>query len=291
MAEPAPRPRSTLRKRSCRFLIACGTVYLLVCLGCASFQRRLIYFPPVLDSAQVAELARADKLQRWTSPQGKPIGWTRPSPTQPAAGRVLITHGNACCAFECAHFADPIQQAAPLDVFSFEYPGYADTPGKPTERTLDEAAAEALEALAPGTPVYVVGESLGTGVAAWLAGHYPEKVAGVVLLAPYNSLVDVAQAHVRILPAGLLLRDRFPAQDDLRTYHGPLAVLVGGQDVVVPKRFGVRLYNSYSGPKRLWEFPSATHDSLMFQPPTVWTEIITFVQTNRAAANLSAYVR
>lgn len=134
---------------------------------------------------------------------------------------------------------------------------------------------------------YLVGESLGTGVAAFLAGHDPDKVAGIALLAPYNSLVDVAQAHIRILPARWLLCDRFRAEENLRSFQGQLAVLVGGKDTVVPKKFGVRLYESYAGPKRLWEFPAATHDSLMFQPPEVWKEIITFwtPKTRLAAAS------
>jgi pimeloyl-ACP methyl ester carboxylesterase len=48
--------------------------------------------------------------------------------------------------------------------------------------------------------VYLVGESLGTGVAAYLVGHYPEKISGIALLAPYPCLADVAQAHMKLLP-------------------------------------------------------------------------------------------
>lgn len=285
------RPTPMFRKGFVRVLIVGAALYLLICVGAAGLQRRLMYFPPTFKAEQVEQWAAAGGLQRWNSPQGKRLGWMRPAPTQPAAGRVLIAHGNACCAFQCAHFAEPIQQAAALDIFALEYPGYDDIPGKPTEDSLKRAAAEALEALPQGPPVYVIGESLGTGVAAWLAGHYPEKIAGVVLLAPYNSLVDVAQAHIRILPAWLLLRDRFPAQDELRGYHGPLAVLVGGQDVVVPKRFGLRLYESYTGPKHVWEFPTATHDTLMSQPSAVWKEIFSFLEANRLPGNQSIYAR
>lgn len=278
------REKTGLRKWFMRIVIVCAGLYLVICVGCAGFQRRLMYFPPAYKPEQVEQWAAAHGLQRWNTPEGKRLGWRRLSLTQPAAGRVLIAHGNACCAFQCARFDDPIQQAAAYDVFALEYPGYDDIPGKPTEHSLKEAADEALQALPPGPPVYVVGESLGTGVAAWLAGHRADKVAGVVLLAPYNSLVDVAQAHIRILPAGLLLFDRFPAADELRPYHGPLAVLVGGNDVVVPQRFGLRLYDSYTGPKRLWEFPTATHETLMSQPAELWKEIIAFLQSHSPAA-------
>src|SRR6185312_367071 len=196
--------------KSCRWLKIYAAVYLILCVGCAALQRRMIYFPPHVSSTEVEQYAASQNLTRWTGPTGEPIGWKRMSPTQPSQGQVVITHGNACCAFECGHYADSIQQAAPLDVYIVEYPGYENRPGKPTEHTLYSASNEALELLPTNRPTYVVGESLGTGVATYLAGKHPNEIAGVVLLGAYNSLVSVALAHMVILPVTLLLVDRFP---------------------------------------------------------------------------------
>ena len=82
-------------------------------------------------------------------------------------------------------------------------------------------------------------------------------------------------------PLRLLLRDRFPSEDYLRTYHGPVAMLVGGRDRVVPERFGRRLYDAYAGPKRLWEVPAGDHGTVMTQPPWVWKDIIEFCQSHQ----------
>ena len=202
------------------------------------------------------------------------------SPQQPAAGRVLVAYGNGSCATICAHYADVIQGIAAFDVFIVEYPGYADRPGSPSQKSLFRAADEAFQLLDTNGPVYLVGESLGTGVAANLAGTHPDQIAGVVLLAPYNRLADAAQYHYPILPVHLLLMDRFPSEDYLRNYHGPVAVLVAGQDQVVPEKFGRRLYEGYAGPKRLWEFPLGDHGTVMFRPPNVWKQIIAFWQAN-----------
>ena len=282
MVELGRHPKSRYQRGCPLALLVCATLYALVCVGCARFQRRLIYAPPKISPVQADELAQSERLKRWNNPQGKHLGWMRHSPNQPPAGRVLILHGNASCAFQCGHYADAIQQAASFDVFAVEYPGYAGQPGKPSEQSLDEAGSEALQLLSTNVPLYLVGESLGTGVAAYLAGHFPEKVAGIALLAPYNCLAAVGQAHVRILPVRLLLCDRFPAEDYLHDYDGPVAVLVGGKDTIVPERFGERLYDSYAGPKRLWKFQEATHDSLMFQPTSVWEQIIAFWQSRPA---------
>ncbi|HXC99476.1 MAG TPA: alpha/beta hydrolase, partial [Verrucomicrobiae bacterium] len=250
------------------------------CAGCASFQRKLIYFPPVFDRATADQLGVSENLQRWNNAAGIPIGWKRTAAVEPAIGQLLVVHGNAGAAAQCGHYADVIQQVAPVDVFIAEYPGYADRPGAPSERTLEESADEAFQSLATNAPVYLVGESLGTGVACWLAGKHPDKIAGVVLLAPYNTLTDVAQEHMPLLPVHLLLVDRFPSEKYLRNYSGPISVLVAGKDQVVPERFGRRLYDGYTGPKRLWEFPEGDHGTVMEQPPEIWKQIIGFLQTN-----------
>jgi pimeloyl-ACP methyl ester carboxylesterase len=269
-----------LRKILFKALRVCVVAYLLLCIGCAALQRRLIYFPPPCNQDEVERYAASQNLERWKSPSGERIGWKRLSPVQPSQGRMLVLHGNAGCAFQCGHYADAIQSVAPLDVFIVEFPGYENRPGKPSERSLDAAADEAFQLLATNRPIYLLGESLGNGVATYLAGKHPDSVAGVVLLAPYNSLVAVGQAHMKILPVGLLLRDRFPSQDYLRNYHGPVAMLVAGRDTVIPEKFGRRLYEAYAGPKRLWEFPDGDHGTVMTQPPEIWKQIIEFWRTS-----------
>jgi len=279
---PLSKIASWLRKLCLRTLTIASVVYFILCVGCAGLQRRMIYFPPTVNSSEVERYASSQNLTRWTDARGNAIGWKRLSPVQPAQGQVLITHGNAGCAFQCGHYADVIQQAGPLDVFIVEYPGYENRQGKPSERSLYAAAEEALGLLTTNRPTYLVGESLGTGVATYLAGKHSNEVAGVVLLAPYNSLVSVGQAHMMILPVGLILADRFPSEQHLRSYHGPVAMLVGGRDTVIPLRFGRKLYDAYSGPKQLWEFPEGNHGTIMLQPPETWKQIIGFLQAHQA---------
>jgi uncharacterized protein len=276
MSELVERSALSLRRRLVRVLAISGAVYLMACIGCASFQRKLIYFPAVYSAEQVEQLAGSENIERWKTTSGEASGWKRLCPQQPAQGRVIITHGNACCAFQCSHYADSIQSAAPLDVFILEYPGYADCTGQPTETTIYAAASKAFESLPANGPTYLVGESLGTGVAAYLAGRYEKKVSGIALLAPYPCLADVAQAHMKFLPVRWLLSEHFPSEEHLRTYQGPVAVLVAGQDTVVPQRFGRKLYERYTGPKRLWEFPELDHDRLMDQSPEIWKQIVEF---------------
>ena len=280
MSQTAQHSRPTSRQRLGRLLLFCAGIYLLICTGCAAFQRRLIYFPPVFTPGQADQMAQTARLERWKNSAGESIGLKRASPRQPAEGSVLITYGNASCAASSARYADAIQSAAAFDVFILEYPGYADRAGSPSQSSLFRAADEAFQMLATNGPVYLEGESLGTGVAAYLAGTHPDQVAGVLLISPYNRLTSVAQYHMPVLPVGLLLVDRFPSEDYLRSYYGPVGMVVDGLDQVVPEKFGRRLYDGYAGPKQLWEFPNGGHATIMEPPEKFWKEAVEFWQTN-----------
>jgi uncharacterized protein len=281
MSQQPQRPKPAVLPRLLRLgSLFCLVPYVVVCLGCASFQRRLIYFPHKFAAQQVDQMARLANLERWTNSSGEPVGLKRLSPRQPADGQVLVLYGNASYAAGCAHYADDLQAVGAFDVFILEYPGYADRPGSPSQDNLFRAADEALQLLATNKPVYLLGESLGSGVAAHLAGIHPDKIAGVILISPFNRLTDVAQNHMPLLPVRWLLIDRFPSEDYLRNFHGPVGVVVDGRDNVVPGIFGRRLYNGYAGPKKLWEFPQGGHTEITESPAIFWKEVVGFWEGN-----------
>ena len=276
MNQAIRRDKPTFRERLRRGLLLFAGLYFLICTGCATFQRRLIYYPSVLTREQVGQMAQAAGLERWTNSAGQFIGLKRRSPKQPAEGSVMLMYGNGSTAIGSRHYADEIQAVAAFDVFILEYPGYEDRPGSPSQQSLFHAADEAFRRLPANQPIYLVGESLGTGVASYLAGAYPDKVAGVVLISPFSSLTDVAQSHFPVLPVRWFLVDRYPSEKYLRNYHGKLGVTVGGKDTVVPEKFGLRLYNGYAGTKRLWEFPDGGHCQIMEPPSQFWKDVVEF---------------
>lgn len=225
-------------------------------------------------------MARSANLERWKNPTGQFIGFKRPSPKQPAEGTILVTHGNSGTAIDCAHYADDIQKIAAFDVFILEYPGYGDRPGSPSQKNLFQAATEGFQLLPTNKPIYLVGESLGSGVASYLAGTFSNKISGVILISPFDQLAGVAQYHYPYLPVRLLLADPFPSADFLRHYHGKIAFTVDGKDAVVPEKFGLRLFSDYNGPKKLWKFPDGGHCQITEPQTNFWKEAVGFWQNH-----------
>jgi pimeloyl-ACP methyl ester carboxylesterase len=262
------------------FLLGLLVLYVAICVIMAVIQRSLIYYPHVYSPAQADERGKTAGLERWTNSAGTNIGFKRRAPRQPAEGSILLAYGNGSTATGSAKYATDIQKAAAMDVYILEYPGYEDRPGPATEKNLFAAAADAFEMIPTNAPVYLIGVSLGSGVASYLAGTFTNRVAGIVLISPFTSVSDVGQHRYPILPVSLLVVDSFPSEDYLRNYHGKVGVSVDGKDVVVPEKFGLRLYNDYDGPKKLWEFEDGGHCQIQEQPVSFWKEAITFWQNN-----------
>ncbi len=274
--EIKPKARGILFRLVRLVLVALVIFYLGVCALVFIFQRKLVYLPPIRSTEQVNQMAREAGMERWTNSAGGGIGMKRLATNQPASGSVLMCYGNASSAVGCSIYADVIQSVASLDFYVLEYPGYEDRAGQPGQESILSAAREAFQLLDTNRPVYLVGESLGSGVASFLAGKFPEKITGIVLFSPYHRLADVAQSHYPLLPARWLLLDDFQSEAYLKNFHGLVGIVIDGQDEIVPAKFGRRLFDGYAGPKRLWEYPKSNHVELGEPPEMFWRAAIEF---------------
>jgi pimeloyl-ACP methyl ester carboxylesterase len=246
----------------------------------AALQRQLIYYPEVAAEDTLLRIAAKIGLQGWRDAGGQLIGW-RTRAAGKGARRVVVLHGNAGHALYREYFAAGfLAQGDDWEVYLFEYPGYGARPGSPSETNIKRAATDALEALFEENqrPLYLVGESLGSGVAAWLAGTFPAHVAGLLLVTPFTNLPDVASQHYALLPVRALLSERYDSQKALGGYAGPVAFLIAGSDEIIPPALGRKLYDGYRGPKWLREQAGAGHNTLDLETSAPWwSEAVAFL--------------
>ena len=254
--------------------------YLLVVLAVLIFQRRLIYFPTKIPADVIVPVAAEHGFTPWKNTAGDIIGWKMLA-RGASVGSVLIFHGNAGCALSRDYLAQPIHNAADVNVFVLEYPGYGARAGSPGKGSMFAAAEEAFQLLATNAPRYVVSESIGAGVACELAKNHPAEIAGLALIVPYSNLAAVAQKQMPFLPAYFLLLDRFNPEECLRNYHGPVKMVIAGADEVIGASSGQRLFDRYAGRKNLQVFPGAHHNDVASQSPAWWREVFTFWQPTK----------
>lgn len=94
-----------------------------------------------------------------------------------------------------------------------------------------------------------------------LASRRP--VSKLVLVTAYDSLVNVAKAHIRWLPVGLLLRDRYDSASLAQKVKSPVLVVIAGQDEIIPRARSEALVAAFPpGTVQVKVVPGTMHNTL-----------------------------
>lgn len=246
-------------------LVALPVIYLTELIGIGMFQDHLLYYP---DRASIAEMATGG-LVPW--PTAEDFRGLLVEPATPPRATVVVFHGNAGHAGHRRYYVDVLTRLG-LRVILAEYPAYGPRPGELGEQSL---VADAEQTIARahqryGEPLLILGESLGTGVAAAASVRQRAAIAGLLLITPWDRLDHVARHHYPLLPVQWLLRDRYDSIDHLGGWGRPVLVVIAGEDAIVPARFGRALYDSLVMPKRLAVVAGAGHNDWFDQLDEEW---------------------
>lgn len=236
-----------------------AAIYLVVAVAAFVLQRRLMYFPdPLRVEPSVFALAGVEERELQTADGVTLVAWHgRAAPAQPT---LLYFHGNAG---NLASRSERVRKYVErgIGIFILSYRGYGGSTGNPSERANVADAKLAYEALikdgVAAEDIILYGESLGSGVAVQLAAEKP--VGGLILDAPYTSIVDVAAKAYPYLPVRGFIFDRYDSMRYLSSITAPILVLHGEDDEVIPVSMGRAVYDAAKGLKEIVTFPGAGH--------------------------------
>lgn len=232
--------------------------------------QRSMLFP--MPQPMAGEPDRRAEVVRVKTGEGEAVALYLPPRT--AAGPaplILFTHGNGELA---DHWVDgfDVPREWGFGVLLVEYPGYGRAPGAPSEKSIT-AATRALYDWAAHDPridrkrIVAYGRSLGGGAAALLALERP--LAAMILESAFTSVADFAG---RFMAPAFLIRDPFDSRKALASYRGPLLVIHGNQDTIVPFAHGKELAAIVPG-AQFRELPCGHNDC-----PRDWRTIATFLR-------------
>lgn len=230
-------------------------------LGMYVLQRRIMYLPdkhiheaehyghPTLQEIILSPLD-GNRTAAWY------MAAEHPHPT------LLYFHGNA------GHIGDRYDKLvafhqAGYGVLAVSYRGYGKSAGKPTEAGIYHDARAALRYAIDTLGIserklLLYGESLGSGVAVQLASEN-SNLAGLILEAPYTSVVNRSKELYPILPVRILLKDKFESLKKIPGVRVPLLLLHGRRDTVIPAHHGEKLLDAANEPKRAVFYEEVGH--------------------------------
>ena len=263
--------------------LAVGLLALLV----PRVERRLMYFPNTFYVTPAeAGLAGVEERLLATADGAHVMAWF--APPKPGRPTVLYFHGNAG-ALDSRFARFERYMADGVGVFMMTYRGFAGSSGSPSEAANVADAKLAYDTLAglgvDPADIVVYGESLGTGVATQVAAARP--VGGLVLEAPFTSMVDLAALHYPLLArvGRIFMRDRYDTRAHIVSVTAPLLIIHGEADGIIPVAMGRELHGLAAGPKTIRTFPGAGHaDHVMFGSQEVVLEWIGSLKGSRLRA-------
>ena len=265
------------KKVNLRYILNLLFVAYLAYVGFLFTQQRKGLFnpPPLPDIDSSAQIPNLEKVWLETS-FGKTEAWFMPPiPNTGEPAPVLIfTHGNAeLIDFWVGEFG-PAQEMG-LAVLLVEYPGYGRSEGKPTQKTITETMLAAYDFLLTRPdidPERIIahGRSLGGGAACALADERP--VAALILQSTFKSTAFFA----RIFWApGFLMLDKFNNLKVVKNYDGPVLVIHGESDWMIPLEQAVELSQA-SENAQLITYPCHHNDCPMDEE--YWEDVRGFLE-------------
>jgi len=231
-------------------VLACST-YLLATAWLYHSQRSLLYFPrpllvnPAADSFDIE--SQGIKRHGWIINPGQP--------------RALLYLGGSGESVEQEETF--FRQTLPgVSVYLIPYRGYSGNPGSPTEAALFADALHDFDYVAARHKlVDVMGRSLGTGVAVYVAVH--RKVDRLVLTTPYDSIVNLAQEQYPEFPVRLLMKDKFESWRRAPLIATSTLILIASDDQVVPRANTDNLISHLKVPPRVVVIDHAAHNTII----------------------------
>lgn len=210
-----------------------AVVYVGVGLLLYSAQRSILYYPTPDNGGFGAGTLRIDS-------EGESLKVLRLNEGRERA--IIYFGGNAeQVAFNVPAFS---QIFADATVYLVNYRGYGGSSGSPTEQAMYADAVAIYDHLrALHRRIAVIGRSLGSGVATYLASV--RDIERMVLVTPFDSLENVAAHHYPIYPITLLMKDKFRSIDHVDTIAAPTLVVMAENDRVIPRRFTESLIEAF----------------------------------------------
>jgi pimeloyl-ACP methyl ester carboxylesterase len=215
-------------------------VALLAYLGFAfGMQRRVLYprppaaasTPPLPPGTQVVWLGEDGDVEAWYLP---------PPPSRRPAPAMLFTHGNGELIDHWVN-AFSVPQQWGMGLLLIEYPGYGRSGGDPSEGSIRDAVVSGFDHLnaqseIDGDRIIAYGRSLGGAAAGALVRERP--IAAMILESTFTSVRAMAAGFG--IPRPLVL-DRFETLDAVSDFDGPVLVMHGTHDRIIPPLHGKSL--------------------------------------------------
>lgn len=241
-----------MKKALKRIFIILLAVYFWFGIYIFFFQSKYIYFPDNQDFSKCSAFNTAQKLN---------LNGTRAYYKKNSDKLVVFYHGNAGSACDRAFLKNEFEKLR-YSYIIVEYAGYSNDSRNPSKELILQDARNVNDFLSTLEYSHLVlaGESIGGSVALYHSTIAKEDK--VLLLSPFDDILNIARKNYPIYPIKLLLKERY----DNKEWIGDLSnimIIHGQDDKIIPIEESKKLFEKINiKDKKFIEIDGAGHNDL-----------------------------
>jgi fermentation-respiration switch protein FrsA (DUF1100 family) len=271
--------RSTTVYIVIRIVLGVLVMYSAYCLLLYFFQRQLLFPRFQIEPPPGVPQKTPDLEEIWlNTSQGKVEAWFIPSAfhdvSKPAPA-VIFAHGNAEL---IDYWPQELRSFSShgMGLLLVEYPGYGRSEGTPSQESIVETFVVAYDTLigrrdVDPSRIILFGRSLGGGVVLALTGRRPS--AALILMSTFTSITSFAS---RFFVPGFLVKDPFDNLASVQSYSGPVLIVHGRHDTLIPPEHGQALYHAARHARMLTY--ACNHNDCPPDWQTFWQDVQVFLK-------------
>ena len=242
-----------------KFLSIIIIFYLLIVIYVYVKQRSLLYLPNIdnYDDELLTIDAKEIFIENSEGIDLRSIYYQHPSDTK---NTLVMFHGNAGPIenrfYKINHLSKYKQ-----NILLISWRSFSGNKGTADELGLYDDANSAIKWLQNQNiskeDIIIYGESLGTAVSLEIAQN--KEFKGIILEAPFTSMIDAAKFHYPYLPVSLMLKDKFLSNEKIKNIKSPIFIMHATEDDIVPFWMGKKMYELANNPKQSYFINENNH--------------------------------
>lgn len=166
-----------------------------------------------------------------------------------------------------------------LGFVSINYRGFGDSDGRPSEKDVVQDTCTLLNMLKKDKrikKIHILGRSLGTGVAIQ-AQSLTDAGSSLILVTPYDSIVEIAKKKFPLAPVSWILQHRFESIKYCKSIGQKTLVVLAQEDDVVPWERSARLMENWSSKFYSTVIPNSDHCTIVHLED-FWKKVCVFIK-------------
>ncbi len=244
-------------------LIAFFSLYLVITAGFYFFQDKLIFFPQKFPNGSNS-IAKYENLEITIKVGGVTLhGWL----LNEGKEKLIIYYGGNAEEVSCT--IDGFKSLENYSVLVMNYRGYGKNSGSPSEKYLFGDALEIFDYITDTLHIQpenrvLFGRSLGSGIALYVASM--RKVSSIILVTPFDSMRNIVQDKIPIVPVGMILKHPFHSLSYAKDVTCPSLILIAKNDRVIKNKYSINLVKNMGGDCKYFFIENAGHNTIHTYP-------------------------